>query len=410
MDKLALYDGMKAKSTPFSTGRRFAEEEIKELTETLEGNTLFYLHGSKTKKMEQKMCEMYGVKHAVACSSGSAAVHCAVAALGIGPGDEVLVPAITDMGSVIGILYQGAIPVFLDMDENTFNFDIDDMEGKITGRTKAVLAVHHMGNPCDMDRILTIARRHNLFVIEDCAQSWHARHKGRLVGTMGDVGCFSLNDFKHISTGEGGICITYDTAIADRLRLYSDKGYYRDGSDRMSDFLAPNYRISELCSAVALAQMGKLERIVQRRHQIAQRLNKSLEDIKGLYPMQVEDGSFCSYWFYLARLEEKEFGVSRNEFLDILNAEGIPCGGSHTPTPLYGYGVFKNLNAFAGTQYPFKSRDFDSDYSYDNPDCPNSQAFLDKTVIITINEFYSDDDVEDICRAFEKIAVCTLQK
>lgn len=409
MEELALYGGVKAKSTPFTSGRRFTDEEIREVTEILQGNTLFYHYGGKTAKMEQKMCGMYGVKHAIACSSGSATIHCAVAALGLGPGHEVLVPAVTDAGSVIGVLYQGAIPVFLDMDQNTFNLDINDIEGKITDRTKAIIAVHYMGNPLDMDRILAIARKYNLFVIEDCAQSWHARYKGRLVGTFGDVGCFSLNDFKHIGTGEGGLCITDDPEVAGRLRLYTDKCYYRDGSNRYCDFLAPNYRISELCSAVAIAQMDKLEYITQRRNQIAQKLNKTLEEIKGLYPMQVQDGSFCSYWFYMARLEEKEFGVSRNEFLKIMRAEGIPCGGGHTPTPLYDYGLFKNLNAFAGTHYPFKSKDFNSDYSYEKTNCPNSQLYLDKTVIVTINEFYSDEDVEDICRAFKKVA-CYFQK
>jgi len=402
---LALLGGPKTKTSPFSSGRRFTEDEISEVTDVLQGNSLFYRTGGKTNKLEAKMCEMYDVKYAVASSSGTAGIHCAVAALGIGPGHEVLVPAVTDMGSIIGILYQGAIPVFMDIDEDTFNFDIKDFEKKITKRTKAVMVVHYMGNPCDMDEILRIARNNNISVIEDCAQSPHARYKGKLVGTMGDVGCFSFNDFKHISTGEGGICITDDLELAKRIRLYSDKAYNREtGAVSFSDFLAPNYRISELCSAVAIAQLDKLEWITGRRNRIAQEINKELEGVNGLYPMIVSEGSFCSNWFFLARLEEKEFGASRDVFLEALTAEGIPCSGSHVPEPIYRYGVLKNLNAFPGCQYPFRSVDFNSDYSYEDPDCPNAQKLLDKTVKIVINEFYSDEDVEDICKAIRKIA------
>ncbi|MCL2527541.1 MAG: DegT/DnrJ/EryC1/StrS family aminotransferase [Defluviitaleaceae bacterium] len=402
---LALYGGPKSKTTPFATGKRFTSEEVNEVTELLQGNSLFYRNGGKTAKMEERMCELYCMQYAVACSSGTAAVHIAVAALGIGPGDEVLMPAITDMGSIIGVLYQGAIPIFLDMDQDTFNFDINDLEKKITPKTKAIMVVHYMGNPCNMDAIMDMAGKHNLYVIEDCAQSPHARHKGKLVGTMGHIGCFSFNDIKHVSTGDGGICITNDANLAGQMRMYTDKAYCRKTPVvKFSEFLAPNYRISDLCSAVGYAQLGKLDALTKRRHYIAQAINKTMESIDGLNPMQVSEGSFCSYWFYLARLEEDEIGVSRNEFVEAMNGEGIPVNGSHTPTPVYDYGVFKNLNAFPGTGYPFVSKDFDSNYSYKNTDCPNAQPLLDKTVIIRINEFFSDQDIADICKALEKVA------
>ena len=402
---LALLGGPKVKAVPFTTGKRFTENEVREVTEVLQGNSLFYANGGKTSKLEAKMCRMYGSKYAIASSSGTAGIHCAVAALGIGPGHEVLVPAVTDMGSVIGILYQGAIPVFVDVDMDTFNFDISDFEKKITKRTKAVQVVHYMGNPCDMDEILRIARENNIFVIEDCAQSAYARYNGKLVGTMGDIGCFSINDFKHISSGEGGICITNDAQLASKIRLYSDKAYDRESeSVKFSEFLAPNYRISELCSAIAVAQLDKLDLLVARRNHIAQAISNAIADVNGIYPMQVKEGSFCSYWYYLIRLEENEFGASRDIFVEALNAEGIPCSGSHTPVPVYEYGVFKNLNAFPGSKYPFISKDLDNNYSYENPDCPNAQKLLDKTVKIVISEFYSDGDTEDICKAIQKIA------
>jgi perosamine synthetase len=404
MDRLALYDGEKVKKTPFGSGQRFGEEEKKEVLEALEANTLMYCFGTKTKRMEQKMCKIYGVKHAIACSSGTASIHAAIAALGIGPGDEVLVPAITDMGSVIGVLYQNAIPIFLDVDGDTFNIDIDDIEKKITERTKAIIVVHHMGYPCDMDRILEIARKHEIKVVEDCAQAWHARYGDNFVGTMGDVGCFSFNDYKHLSTGEGGLCITNDTKLAENIRLYTDKGYYRDGSGRKSSFLAPNYRISEICSAVAIGQLSKLDGIVERRRAIALELDRVIGGIKGLYPARIPEKGMGSYWKYLFRFDASEFGTPREEFLKALQAEGIECGGSHIPVPVYKYEIFENLTAFSKSNYPFKSMDLNSDYSYDEPCCPKSQKTLDDMVVIPITEFYTDDDVKDICLALRKIA------
>lgn len=252
--ELALNGGPKTKTTPFGAGKRFDAEELQQLREALEQNTLFYWSGRKVKQFCADFAKMYDVPYCVATSSGTAALHVAVAALGLGAGDEVITSPITDMGSLIGILFQGAIPVFADVDPHTYNLDPAAVEARITPRTKALLVVHLAGNPCDMDAILSITQKYNLKVIEDCAQSYLSTYKGRLAGTFGDVGCFSLNDYKHISAGDGGMVITKDAEIARQLAYYADKHYHRDGSGRDPEWLAANYRMSELVGAVAIAQ------------------------------------------------------------------------------------------------------------------------------------------------------------
>ncbi len=186
------------------------------------------------------------MKHAVAGSSCTAVIHAAVAALGIEPGDEVITSPITDAGSVIGVLYQHGIPVFADVDPGTYTITADTIAAKITPRTRGIVAVHLWGNPCPMDEILQLARARNLWVIEDCAQAIWARYNGKLVGTMADAGAFSFNEFKHLACGDGGVVVTNNEETYRRCHLYADKAYDRLGGQRAPEFLAPNYRMTEL--------------------------------------------------------------------------------------------------------------------------------------------------------------------
>ena len=217
--KLALYGGPKAKTTPMGTGPRFGEEDLKYLKEAIDQNTLFYWYGNQVKQLTARFAELYGAPYCTATSSGTAAIHVALGICGVTAGDEVITSPVTDMGTIIGIVYQNAIPVFADLDPHSYTLDPKSVEEKITDKTKAIIAVHLTGGPTDMDAIMDIARRHNLKVIEDCAQSYMATYKGQLLGTIGDVGCFSLNDFKQISAGDGGLILTktqemYEAAMA----------------------------------------------------------------------------------------------------------------------------------------------------------------------------------------------------
>src|SRR5690554_4420555 len=197
--------------------------------------------------MNRKFAEMYGVDYCVATSSGTASINVALGTVGVTAGDEVITSPITDMGTVIGILYQNAIPIFADLDPHTYNLDPKSVEEKITDKTKAILVVHLAGNPADMDAIMEIAKKHDIKVIEDCAQSYMSYYKGKLVGTIGDIGCFSLNDFKHISAGDGGMCLLNDEETYKKAFRFADKNYDRFSKDpsatRRIEFLAPNYRM-----------------------------------------------------------------------------------------------------------------------------------------------------------------------
>ena len=339
MEEIALYGGTPTKTTPYGTGKRFGKEELANLEEALNQNTLFYWMGNMTKRFCAKFAEMYGSKHCVATSSGTASVHVALGAIGVGPGDEVITSPITDMGSVIGILYQNAIPVFADLDPHSYNMDPKSVEAKITDRTKAIVVVHLAGNAAEIDEIVRIAHARGIYVIEDCAQTYCCKYKGKYVGTYGDIGCFSLNDFKHISAGDGGMVITDNEELYYRALMFADKNFNRMGPEIVKNvpYLAPNYRMSELVAAVGLAQLDRVEDICARRKAYGDKLHAALQDIPGIYPHKILPDCECSYWFYMIRVNEEELGAKRSELSKALRAEGIQAAGGYIPSCVYQY-------------------------------------------------------------------------
>jgi len=403
-ERLALLGGPKTKTTPFGSGKRFGFEEAKELLEALEQNTLFYHFGGKVKQFLHDFNELYGVPYSVATSSGTASIHVALGAAGITVGDEVITSPITDQGTVVGILYQNAIPVFADLDPHTYNLDPVSIEARITPRTKAIVAVHLAGNPCDMDAITAIARKYGLKVIEDCAQSYMTRYKGRLAGTIGDYGCFSTNDFKHISTGDGGMVTINSGSETDYhvAHAFADKNYQRFGAvvNRDLNYLAPNYRMTELQGAVGIAQLKKLKGICERRRVLGDRITEGISGLKGIHPHKVTEGGECTYWFYMLRVDESELGCSRDEFSRALAAEGIPNSAGYIPRTVYLNGMFQNRQAYPGSHFPFEL----SDVSYEEGICPNAEAILNTAVRIAVSEFYTDEDIGDIIRGIRKVA------
>ena len=374
------------KTTPFGTGKRFGDEELAQLKEALEQNTLFYWHGKKVKGFCDKLAGIYGMPHCAAASSGTAAIHTALGALGVGAGDEVVTTPITDMGTVIGILYQGATPVFADLDAHTYNPDPRSIEANITEKTKAILVVHLAGNPADMDAIMDIARRHNLKVVEDCAQSWLSYYKGRLAGTIGDIGCFSTNEFKHISTGDGGAVMTRDEMLYRKALMFADKNYDRIGglAIRNCESLAPNYRMTELQGAVGIAQLDKLQGICTRRSEIGERITREIAGLPGVYAPKVLEGCRSSYWFYMMRIAATQAGVDAQGFADALKAEGVPAGKGYIPTCIYEYPLFKG--------------------TYPRGLCPSAEKILETSVKFSVSEFWTDEDVEQVIAAIRKVA------
>lgn len=404
-EKIALYGGTPVKTVPYGTGKRFGKEELANLEEALNQNTLFYWFGNMTKKFCAKFAEMYGSKHCVATSSGTASIHVALGALGVGPGDEVITSPITDMGSVIGILYQNAIPVFADLDPHTYNMDPDSIEAKITDRTKAIVVVHLAGNAAEIDRIVEIAHRHGVPVVEDCAQSYCCRYKGKYVGTFGDIGCFSLNDFKHISAGDGGMILTDNEDLYYKAMMFADKNFNRLGVEVVKNvpYLAPNYRMNELTAAVGLAQLDRVEEICEKRNVYGKKLNEGISGIDGLYPHRVLDDCDCSYWFTMIRIDEEKLGVSRKEFVKALKAEGIKAVEGYIPSCVYQYDLFRNRRAYPGdTHYPFDGT-HGTAIEYRDGDCPIAEEILATCIKIPVDEFFTARDLEETITAIRKV-------
>ena len=402
-DLPAIAGGKPAKTTPFGKSKKYGDEELAQLREAIEQQTLFYAQGKKVKALEAAFAQAQGVKHAIACSSGTAAIHAAMIATGISPGDEVIVTPVTDMGSIIPILFQGAVPVFADLDPHTYNITPESVLQRITAKTRAILAVHLAGVSCDLKGLKDVADARHLTLIEDCAQAWGCEYGGKPVGTTGRVGCFSFNEFKHISAGDGGMVVTDDEAFAKRLRLATDKCFDRtpgaSPKQRQATFLANNYRMTELQGAVALAQLAKLPSIVRRRRSWVGRLHEGLKDLPGLSRPAITPGCEPSWWFYLMRVEPKELGGhDADAFVKAMKAEGVPLGAHYIGAPIYEYPLFADHTAFDhGPPHPFTSQEYKPGL------CPVAEEILKTCVMLQINEGYTDEDLEQTILAFKRV-------
>jgi len=387
----------------FSKPVRWDEAELANLRSMVGQSSLFYWNGPQTKALLEAFRKHYPLEHCAPCSSGTAALHMAVASLEIAPGDEIIMGPITDMGSMIGVLYQQGVPVFADLEPHTYNLDPADVRRKITGKTRAIMAIHLAGNPCRMDELMAIAKEHDLPVIEDCAQSWGARSQGRPVGTVGTIGCFSFNDFKHVSCGDGGMVATNDSRIGPSLQKWGDKNYDRVSGDRMPSSLAPNYRISEPESAVAAAQLGKLKAICARRNSVGSLITRSIADAPGVVAPEVVDGDWATYWFYMMRIEPDRLKVDRETFVSALKAEGLQANAGYIPAPVYQYPVFAN-HAFFGGRWPIKEFGL-TDMDYTKVSCPVAEEILDTCIVLPVNEGMSDEYGELCGRAIRRVAL-----
>jgi len=404
-EKLALHGGPKAKRTPFPTGKRHGDLEKRYLSEVIDSDMLFYFFGTKVREFERRFAEMYGVKHCIACSSGTAAVHMAVAALQIPLGSEVITSAITDMGSLTGILYQGLVPVFADVEADTLNMSPASVRQRITERTRAIVVVHHSGLAASMDAFLQIGRETGLPVVEDCAQACYCYYQGKLAGTMGAINAFSLNHFKHITCGSGGMVLTDDDELRYRASLFLDKCFQREEGIRNPFFLAPNYQMTELQGAVALAQLDRAQAIVESRNRLGTRLTRLLSEVPGVSPQAVPEGRRHAFFLYLFKLDLAGLRCAADEFSEALNAEGVP-NKAHLVTggrPVYLYDIFQNRSAFPGTTFPFTRPD-GSGRVYRKGDCPVAEDAFDTWITMNLYEHYTETDVEEIAHGIGKVA------
>lgn len=383
-----------------ASGRTLGDEEIAAVTAAIRSGTLTSTKGQYVRTLEQRFAQMLGVKHAYACASGTAAIHCAIAALDPNPGDEIITTSITDMGALAPILYQGAIPVFADVDPMTCNLTADAIAACISPRTKAIIVTHLFGNPCDMDAILELARGKGIPVIEDCAQAFLATYDGRHVGTLGTIGCFSLQQGKHVTTGEGGIVVTNDDALARRIYLFINKAWGYGDPQPDHYFLALNYRMSELCGSVAVAQLEKLPAVVGRRRVLARQLTELLGSMDGIVPPRVYDGAVHSYWKYCVRTSEALPAEAVLEIARLLKERDIVAVPRYIQKPAFMCQVFQARRTFGSSGYPFTlARPEALDYRPER--FPGTLAALERVLVIPWNDRYTEDDVTYIADAIE---------
>ncbi|MBV9700194.1 MAG: DegT/DnrJ/EryC1/StrS family aminotransferase [Candidatus Eremiobacteraeota bacterium] len=378
-----------------ASGRRLGAEEIAAVTAALRSGVLTSTKGTFVRRLESGFAQMLGVKHAYACASGTAAIHCALAALDPEPGDEIVTSPITDMGALAPILYQGAIPVFADVDPLTCNITAATIAERIGPRTKAIIVTHLFGNPCDLHEIVSLAKKHGVALIEDCAQAFLASYDGSFVGTIGRIGCFSLQQGKHITTGEGGIVVTNDDALARRIYLFINKawGYGEPHPDHY--FLAPNYRMSELCGSVGAAQLAKLPTAVARRRMLAELLDAKLRGIEGLMPPVVAGRAVHSYWKYAVRLTEPLDVDAVFDVAKLLRDRGIICAPRYIQKPAFMCDVFQDRKTFGTSGYPFTlARPQALDYRLEA--YPGVRDGLERLLVVPWNDCYDEADVEYI--------------
>jgi dTDP-4-amino-4,6-dideoxygalactose transaminase len=383
-----------------ASGRNFGKEELELLERVIRSGTLHATKGTMTKQLEQEFANQYGVKHCIAVTSGTASLHTAIAAIDPNPGDEIITTPITDMGGLAAILFQNAVPIFADVDPQTYNLTAETIQLKMTPRTKAIIVVHLFGNPCDMDPILKLADDHGVPVVEDSAQAYLTSYKGRLAGTMGAIGCFSLQQTKQMTCGEGGLVITNDDALARRMRLFRDKAWGYGDPDPDHYFLALNYRMTDLQGAVALAQLRKLDKMVTSRRRTAEKLTEMLSKIEGLTPPIVTPGGVHTYWRYCLQVEEEILGVDVNQFASLLKEYGIVSAPRYIQKPAFQCALFKERKTYGTSQFPYRGsfREGLPEVSYDAHDFPGTMRGLSKALVLPWNERYTQEHVEYIAQ------------
>jgi len=326
--------GVKLPSDGDISGRWLGEEEVALLREVIASGTLNSTKGKMVKRFEQEFAAAYGVAECIACASGSAAVHTALAALDLPPGSDVVTTPITDMGGLTPILYERHHPVFADVDPDTGNVTAATLERALTPATRAVIVVHLFGNPCEMGPIVELCRQRGVALIEDCAQAYFAEWNGRRVGTFGALSSFSMQQGKHITCGEGGMVLTSDAALARRARVFVNKAWPYGEPNPDHEFRALNYRLSELQGAVAVAQLGKVARVVERRRDSAARLTDLLQDLPGLVLPQAPPASRHVYWRYCLMVEPEAWG-DVSKVGSRLQQNGVACVPRYIQKPAF---------------------------------------------------------------------------
>lgn len=416
---LAINGAAPVRTRPWLDNFTFGDEEKRAAVAAIESGYLSKFEGSFTpdppfsfkggplvQALEEMWCGYYGSRHAVSVNSATSGLFAALGALGVGFGDEVIVSPSTMTACAVGPLIYGAIPVFADIEEKTGALDPVDVERRITARTKAIIVVHQYGIPADMDPLMAVARKHGVAVIEDCAQAHGAKYKGRYVGTIGDIGVFSLNVNKSIQCGEGGVCLTDDADLNYRLELIRNHAEAVVGPaayDNILNMIGFNYRLTEIQAAIAIEQMKKLDHINAVRMNYVERLNAHIARYDFFETMPGRDDSVSTFYTWPMIFKPEAAGVDVESFRLALNAEGMYFIRGYRP--LYNQPLYQRRLAFKHG-YPWAAPENQGHSArYAAGTCPVAEKMRER---ILVNEYIrlpnSQVDLDDICAAIDKLA------
>lgn len=394
--KLALLGGtpiLKEELKYFKSS--LGEEEVEAATKVIKEGVLSgfvgragesFLGGKYVKELEKAYCQKFNVKHAVSFNSASTALHATIAIFGIGPGDEVIVPPLTMTSTVVVILLNNAIPVFADIDEETFCLDPKSVRERITDKTRAILPVNLFGQAADLEELMEIAKEHNLKVIEDNAQSPGAKLGSKFAGTIGDVGVFSLNFHKVIQCGEGGVLVTNDDQLAFKAQLVRNHGeiVLDDLGDKDTVLIGNNYRLTEIQAAIAIEQLKKLDFLNEWRVKLADYLTESLKKFKGLIPPKIRKDCTHVYYQYAIRFDEDIVGIKRRTFVEALKSEGFGLGDGAVKKPLYMLPVYQRQTVYKkGVKCPFDCPYYNKEIKYEKGLCPVDERMEEKELLLS---------------------------
>ncbi len=323
------------------------EKELEYVVDCVETNWISS-KGKYVEEFEERFAEYCGCKYGITTTSGTTALHLALASIGMRKDDEVIIPASTMIATAFAVIYCDATPVLVDAEPETWNMDVEKIEEKITDRTKAIMPVHIYGHPCNMDPILRLAREHNLYVVEDAAEAHGAEYKGKKTGGIGDIGCFSFYANKIITCGEGGMIVTNDEEIAEKVRSLKDLAFSKERRFLHTD-LGFNYRMTNIQAAIGLAQFEKIDELAEMRRRNAHLYNKYLKDVEGLTLPVEKEWAMNVYWMYSILIED-DFGMNRDELMMALEKKGIETRTFFIP--MHEQPVFQNMGLFKGESYP----------------------------------------------------------
>jgi perosamine synthetase len=416
-EKLALFGGPKVISKPFKKYNSIGVEELNAAKEVLSSGVLSayigangegFLGGPKVREFEEKCKEFFDVKYAITTNSWTSGLIAAVGAIKTEPGDEIIVSPWTMAASATAILHWNAIPVFADIEKDTFCIDPISVEKNITPQTSAIMSIDIAGQSADMDALNNIAKKYNLKIISDTAQAPGALYKGKYAGTLADVGGYSLNYHKHIHTGEGGILVTNDEDIANRLRLIRNHGEATLGKNYVNDdlinIIGHNFRLGEIECAIGIEQLKKLEKLVLSRQSSAERLSNELKKLNGVQVPKIRHGSTHVYYMYPLIIDFKKIGVERDIIHKALSSEGVK--GLFTKYQnIHLLPMYQNKIAYGSNGFPWSSSVCKRNVNYKKGICPIAESYNDNSHLgfqMCMNEM-SFEDVDLMVDAFNKV-------